>query len=60
MNNAITEVRDLNLELESLKARKDAIKKQLAEHRDTITDEEIGKQKSEVEEIRSAIKNAEE
>ena len=43
MNEIFAEVRDLKLELESLKARKEAIKKQLSEHRDAITDEEIAK-----------------
>ena len=41
MTNAIAELRDLNLELESLKARKNAIKTKLAEHRDSFTDEDI-------------------
>ena len=40
MTNAIAELRDLNLELESLKARKNAIKTKLAEHRDSFTDED--------------------
>ena len=47
----IEEIRNLNLELESLKARKDAIKKQLTEHRDSFTD------MNKIEETRSEVKD---
>lgn len=57
MTNAIAELRDLNLELEGLKARKNAIKQKLAEHRDAITDEEIANSTSEAQEIRSQIES---
>ena len=52
----IEEIRNLNLELESLKARKDAIKKQLAEHRDSFTDmNKITETRQEVEDIDAKI-----
>lgn len=57
MNNTIAELRDLNLELESLKARKNAIKTKLAEHRDSFTDEEIANSTNEAKEIRSQIES---
>lgn len=57
MNNAIEEIRNLNLELESLKARKNAIKKQLSEHRDSFTDETIASTKKEVIELKAKIEN---
>ncbi len=60
MTDSVIELRDLNLELESLKARKDAIKKQLAEHRDTLTDEQIATSTAEATEVRDAIKSVEE
>ena len=60
MTDSVIELRDLNLELESLKARKAAIKKQLAEHRDTLTDEQIANSTSEAIEVRDAIKSVEE
>ena len=60
MTDSVIELRDLNLELESLKARKDAIKKQLAEHRDTLTDEQIATSTTEATEVRDAIKSVEE
>lgn len=59
MTEAIAELRELNLELEGLKARKDAIKKHLAEHRDSITDEEVTKSTKEAEEIRTSIQSVE-
>ena len=55
MTNAIAELRDLNLELESLKARKNAIKTKLAEHRDSFTDEDIANSTTEANEIRTQI-----
>ena len=60
MTDSVIELRDLNLELESLKARKNAIKKQLAEHRDTLTDEQIANSTTEATEVRDAIKSVEE
>lgn len=60
MNNAIAELRDLNLELESLKARKNAIKTKLAEHRDSFTDEDIANSTKEANEIRTQINDVQE
>lgn len=60
MIDAIAELRDLNLELESLKARKNAIKAKLAEHRDSFTDEEIAKSTVEAQEIRTQITSVQE
>ena len=60
MTDSVIELRDLNLELESLKARKAAIKKQLQEHRDTLTDEQIATSTTEATEVRDAIKSVEE
>lgn len=52
----IEELRDLNLELEGLKARKAAIKKQLAEHRDSFTDiNTINETRNEVTDIETRI-----
>lgn len=60
MTNEIAELRDLNLELESLKARKAAIKQKLAEHRDEFFDEKnLSDAKKEAEEIRDAITKTE-
>lgn len=55
MTSGIQELRDLNLELTSLKARKDAIKKQLEEHRDSFTDEQITASTQEAVELRDKI-----
>lgn len=55
MTSGVQELRDLNLELTSLKARKDAIKKQLEEHRDSFTDEQIASSTKEATEIRDKI-----
>ena len=60
MTDNVKELRDLNLELESLKARKNAIKKQLAEHRDTLTDEQIATSTTEAMEVRENIRSVEE
>lgn len=60
MTDNVKELRDLNLELESLKARKNAIKKQLAEHRDTLTDEQIATSTNEAMEVRENIRSVEE
>ena len=56
MTSGVQELRDLNLELTSLKAKKDAIKKQLEEHRDNgFTDEQITASTQEAIEIRDKI-----
>lgn len=67
MNNEVTKLRDLDLEAESLKARKNAIKQKLAEHRDefsasqeTRTEtrselEKINQRLTEIQSARSAI-----
>jgi len=55
MTKEIEELRDLNLEKESLIARKNAIKKHLAEHRDSITDNEILNNTNEVKEIKAQL-----
>lgn len=60
MNNTIAELRDLNLELESLKARKNAIKTKLAEHRDSFTDEDIANSTKEANEIRTQLNDVQE
>lgn len=60
MTSAIAELRDLNLELESLKARKNAIKTKLAEHRDSFTDEDIANSTTEANEIRTQIASVQE
>ena len=57
MTSDIAELRDLNLELESLKARKNAIKTKLAEHRDSFTDEDIANSTTEAKEIRTQIES---
>lgn len=60
MTDTIAELRDLNLELESLKARKNAIKSKLAEHRDSFTDEDIANSTNEANEIRTQINSVQE
>ena len=60
MTSGVQELRDLNLELTSLKARKDAIKKQLEEHRDSFTDEQITASTQEAIEIRDKISQLQE
>lgn len=60
MTNGIQELRDLNLQLTSLKARKDAIKKQLEEHRDSFTDEQIASSTKEATKIRNEISTLQE
>lgn len=60
MIDAIAELRDLNLELESLKARKNAIKTKLAEHRDSFTDNDIANSTNEANEIRTQIESVQE
>ena len=60
MTSGVQELRDLNLELTSLKARKDAIKKQLEEHRDSFTDEQITASTQEAVELRDKISQLQE
>lgn len=55
----VIELRDLNLELATLKARKEEIKKRLKEHRDEFTDSEILTATTEAEEIRNSISQVE-
>ena len=60
MTNEIAELRDLDLEKESLLARKAAIKKKLAEHRDEFYDEKVlNDAKTEAAEIRDALTKVE-
>lgn len=51
----IEELRDLNLEKESLLAKKAAIKRHLAEHRDSITDSEISDKTIEARSIKEQL-----
>ena len=60
MDKYIEELRDLNLDLEGLKARKEAIKKKALEHRDSLTSEEQQAFRSEKEDIEKKIKEIEE
>lgn len=59
MNKQIEQLRDINLEIEGLKARKEAIKKKALEHRDTITSDEQLSVRSELSEITEQIKKLE-
>ena len=60
MTNEIAELRDLNLEKESLLARKAAIMKKLAEHRDEFYDANVlNNAKAEAVEIRDALNKVE-
>nr|DAX95793.1 MAG TPA: major capsid protein [Caudoviricetes sp.] len=60
MDKYIEELRDLNLDLEGLKARKEAIKKKALEHRDKIIDEKEQEAfRSEKEQIENEIKEIE-
>ncbi len=59
MNKQIEELRDINIELEGLKARKDAVKKKALEHRDTITSAEQTTVRSELKEIKEQIEKLE-
>lgn len=60
MTNEIAELRDLNLEKESLLARKAAIMKKLAEHRDEFYDAKVlNDAKAEAVEIRDALNKVE-
>lgn len=63
MIDEVEELRNLNLEKESLIARKNAIKAKLAEHRDEITDAdnaEAKQIKSDLEKVEEKIKDAQE
>lgn len=51
----IEEIRNLNVELEGLKERRAALKKQIAEHRDNLTDNDIMKNKTEAIELKDSI-----
>ena len=53
------ELRDVNLELEGLKARKDAIKKKALEHRDNLTKVERDAMLSEASALKEQIKKLE-
>lgn len=55
----VEEIRNLNLELDNLKARKAAIKQKIAEHRDSLTDNEILANKTDALEIKNAIEATE-
>lgn len=55
----VEEIRNLNLELDNYKAKRAALKKQIAEHRDSLTDAEITQNKTEAVEIRSQIASLE-
>ena len=59
MDKNIEMIRDLNLDIETLKARKDAIKKAALQHRDTVTDLEVDEAKAEVLKINDEIKTKE-
>ena len=59
MNKQIEELRDINIELEGLKARKDAVKKKALEHRDTITSAEQTTVRSELKGIKEQIEKLE-
>lgn len=57
MNNEVAKLRDLDLEAESLKARKNAIKQKLAEHRDefSASQETRNETRSELEKINQRL-----
>lgn len=59
MDKHIEDLRNLNLKLDNLKNRKAEIKKMIAEHRDSLTDNEILKNKTEALEIKNAIAETE-
>lgn len=59
MNKQVEQLRDINLELEGLKARKEAVKKKALEHRDTIIADEQSAVRSELSEITGQIKKLE-
>lgn len=53
----VEQIRDLNLEKESLNARKEAIKKKALEHRNAVTDAEIEASKQEVLDLNNQIQD---
>ena len=55
MNKQIEELRDINLDLEELKKRKDEIKKKALEHRDTITGAQVDEAEVEIKSINAQI-----
>lgn len=55
MNKQIEELRDINLDLEELKKRKDEIKKKALEHRDTITGAQVDEAEVEIKSINAKI-----
>ncbi len=55
MNKIFEEIRDVNSELEELRARKAAIKKKALEHRSTITSDEQKQYRAEAEKIKDQI-----
>ena len=55
MNKYVEELRDINLDIDSLKMRKDEIKKKALEHRDAITPDAADKALSEAREINTQI-----
>ena len=59
MEAEVEELRNAQLDLEGLKARKEAIKKLALEHRDSITDAEIDERKAEVIKLNEEIATAE-
>lgn len=59
MDKRIEELRNLNLELEELKKRKEEIKRKALEHRATITSDEVDEARAEVENINQKIAECE-
>lgn len=60
MNKFVEELRDINLDIDELKKRKDEIKRKALEHRDTLTDSEAGEALSEAKKITAEIEALEE
>ncbi|MBQ8323224.1 MAG: phage major capsid protein [Clostridia bacterium] len=56
MDGFIEEMRDIDLDIQALIARKEAIKQKAIEHRDSITDEEQAQLRSEKTEIETKLK----
>lgn len=59
MDKRIEELRNLNLDLEELKKRKEEIKRKALEHRSTITNDAVDKARAEVENINQKIAECE-
>ena len=59
MEKSIEELRDLNLDIDELKKRKEEIKKKALEHRDTVTDAQVDEATVEVKKIDDEIKELE-